>query len=195
MSSFIGHSIAAITVGRALQTRADDRRAALWQFILIVAAIAPDVDYLWRPLNSANNDGARVTHSIAFCLIVSAFGFIYLFLFDRRNLARGALQICLASLSHLILDALVGSRGGDPWFYPFSTAAYSFPFGILPSSATINVTNFYFYRNLLIECGLLIPLGYLILCFAGKLKLRKTALFVLVPVFAACLVWSIGLNR
>ena len=42
--------------------------------------------------------------------------------------------------------------------YPFSVEAFRLPFGILPSAGKIDVKNYYFWRNLFLELGVLLPL-------------------------------------
>jgi inner membrane protein len=195
MSSFIGHGLAALTIGSSLRSEPDRRAYLFWQACLLAAAFAPDIDYLVQGLNKANHGGVRVTHSIVFGLIVSLIGVGGLALFNRKNTVRGGLQIFLAAFSHLFLDTLVGSRQGDPLFYPFLSDDFRLSFGILPSAGRIGLTNFYFYRNLLIECGILIPASCLILHLAGKLKLNKLSIAGLLLVFITFLSWSINLNR
>jgi len=193
MSSFIGHSLAAFTIGKSLQT--DNKSYLFWKTWLIFSALVPDIDYIVPLLNAPNNRGVRITHSIVFCLIAPFLGIVYLCIFNRKNIIRRGLQACLAGLSHLLLDNLVGSRQGDPLLYPFSQETFQLPFGILPSAAKISITNYYLYRNLLIECGILIPACCLILYFTGKLKLSKTLIVGLSTAFIIFLIWSITLSR
>ena len=195
MSSFIGHGLAALTIGKSLEWKTGYKSFLFWQACLIAAALAPDIDYALHGLNAPNNGGVRITHSIAFSLLVPFGGIIYLAFAHRKNIVRGGLQIILAGLSHLFLDTLVGSRQGDPLFYPFSTDGFRLPFGILPSAGKLLFSNFYFYRNLLIECGILIPICCLILSFAGKIKLNKPALAGLMAILMIFLVWSVNLSR
>jgi inner membrane protein len=195
MSSFIGHGLAALTIGESLPRQTDYKSFLFWQMCLTAAALAPDIDYVLHGLNAPHNGGVRLTHSIAFSLIVPFAGIIYLALAHRKNIVRGGFQIVLAGVSHLFLDTLVGGRQGDPLFYPFSQDAFRLPFGILPSAGKLSFSNFYFYRNLLIECGILIPVCCLILGFAGKIKLNKLSIAGLVSVLLIFLVWSINLSR
>ena len=195
MSSFVGHGLAAFTIGKSLQSGTGSKFNLFWQIWLIISALAPDIDYLVLRLNAPHNGGIRITHSIAFSLILPFLGVICLFLFDRKNIIRGGLQACLAGVSHLFMDALVGSRQGDPWLYPFLPDTYRLMVGVLPSSATISLRNFYFYRNLIIECGILIPVSCFILNFTGKIKLKKLTIIGLMIVFIIFLIWSINLSR
>ena len=193
MSSFIGHALAAYTIGKSIETK--PRSYLFWQIWLLLAAIAPDIDYILPQLNARNYNGLRFTHSIGFSLIAPVLGIIYLFLFERKNIFRGGFQVCLAGLSHLILDTLVGSWQRDPLLYPFTQNTFKLPFGILPSAAKISLSNFYLYRNLLIECGILIPVCCFVLYFAGKLNLKKPALIGLISVVIFFLIWSLNLDR
>lgn len=195
MSSFIGHGLAALTIGKVFEAKTSFKHKLIWQFFLILCAFAPDIDYLIPSLNSINNGGLRITHSIAFSLILPIFGTVYLSLFDRKNLYWGGFQACLAGLSHLLLDLLVGSKQGDPVLFPFWNSAIGLHFGVLPSAGKISLSNYYFWRNLLIESGILIPIFIMSLYLAGKIILNKIVPISLVIIFLICLVWSINLSR
>lgn len=195
MSSFIGHTLAALTIGGANTRETPFRSQWLWNFLLVAAALAPDVDYAVQALDSLHNGGVRITHSILFVLIFPVCVSFALFIFDRRNFWRGALMIALAGLSHLLLDLLVGSREADPYFYPFFDARFVLPVGILPSSAKVSLSNYYFYRNLLIEMGVLLPVSCFVLNFAGRIRLAKSVKIILLAIFTFFLIWAVSLNR
>ena len=195
MSSFVGHGLAALTIGKAFEENTTFKQKVLWQTGLLLCAVAPDIDYLVRPLNSINNGGLRITHSIAFSLILPILLTLFFFLFERKNIIQKGIQACLAGLSHIFLDLLVGSRHGDPIFYPLLKKEITLPFGILPSAGRISFSNYYFYRNLLIEIGILIPAFTLILFLAGKFKINRLMIIGLLSVLITFLIWSVNLNR
>jgi inner membrane protein len=195
MSSFVGHGLAALTIGKAFETNTNFKRKIFWQSCLVLCAIAPDIDYVIKSLNSVNNDGLRITHSIAFSLILPILlTFISIFL-DRKNVFWNGLQACLAGLSHLFLDLMVGGRSGDPLFYPIFNQPIDLPFGILPSAGAISLYNYYFYRNLLIEIGILIPVFIFILFLLKKVKINRLIIVGLLCILVSFLVWSTNLNR
>lgn len=195
MSSFIGHGLAALAINQAFESDKPLKERLLWQSCLLLCVYAPDIDYAVNSLNLIQNNGLRITHTIVFSLIAPVVLMILLFLFDRKNLFSRGLQACLAGISHLFLDLLVGSRNGDPLFYPLSKSKIVFPFGLLPSAGSIGFSNYYFYRNTLIEAGILVPAFVLMLAIFGKLKLNKFVGFGLFCVFAVSLAVSIGLKR
>lgn len=195
MSSFVGHGLAALTIGKAFEENTTFKNQILWQICLVACAFAPDIDYVIPSLNSINNDGLRITHTIAFSLITPIFLIFFLFLFKRKNVFSYGFQAILAGFSHLFLDLLVGSRQGDPLFYPLSRQKIVLPFGILPSAGEIRFSNYFFYRNLLLELGILVPVFILILYFANKVKINKLSAIGLLCIFAASLYWSINLKR
>lgn len=195
MSSFVGHVLAALTIGKLFEEKTTFAQKAVWQTCLVACAFAPDIDYVIASLNFVNNSGLRITHTIAFCLILPIFLMFFLFLFRQKNVFWKGMQAALAGISHLFLDLLVGSRQGDPLFYPLTKQKIVLPFGILPSAGEIRLTNYFFYRNTLLELGILLPVFLLILHFAHKVKINKLTAFCLLCIFAVALVWSISLKR
>lgn len=195
MSSFLGHGLAAIAIGRGFSDKLTFKHQWAWQIFLLGCAFAPDIDYVIPALDRLHNDNLRITHSIVFSLLLPGLGIVYLFLFDKKNVFWGGLAACLAGLSHLLLDLVVGSRQADPLFYPFLAQTFTSPFGILPSPGKISLSNYYFYRNLLIEGGILIPAFSLILYLFGRVKLNKISLFLLIISLLIFLFWSINLAR
>src|SRR5262249_38824045 len=133
-----------------------------WVGWLIALASAPDIDYLIPALNSSARHGLRITHSIAFSLILPLCTSAALYLTRSPESQRRSMSICaaLAGLSHLVLDFLVGVTP-LPLLWPLSVAEFVSPIGILPSAGRMRVLNYYFYRNLLIEIGVLAPILYI----------------------------------
>jgi hypothetical protein len=74
----------------------------------------------------------------------------------------------------------------SPLLWPFSDKHFTFAYGVLPSAGRIDIGNYYFWRNLLIEIGILIPVsiaivpGYRILLFRKKILLVSVAALFLV---------------
>ena len=170
MSSFVGHSLAAVTVyvgteflifPQAKSKSRSKLNNLLWIAWLIVVASIPDLDYVIDAWNSSNNEGLRITHSILFSLIVPCFT-IAVLLVRQRDIWRRSTEVVLASLSHLWLDFLVGVTP-LPLLFPLIKTDYKLPFGILPSAAKIDLDNYYFYRNLQLEMGVLLPV-FAIVC-------------------------------
>jgi membrane-bound metal-dependent hydrolase YbcI (DUF457 family) len=195
MSSFVGHALAALTIGKVFEENTTFTQRVVWQICLVACAFAPDIDYVIPSLNFVNNNGLRITHTVAFCLIIPIFLMFFLFLFRQKDVFGKGMQAALAGISHLILDLLVGSRQGDPLFYPLTKQKLVLPFGILPSAGEIRLTNYFFYRNTLIELAILLPVSIVILHYAHKLRINKLTAFCLFCIFAVALVWSIGLKR
>jgi membrane-bound metal-dependent hydrolase YbcI (DUF457 family) len=199
MSSFIGHSLAAYSLAAATQHR---RGAAplrlLWAGWLIVLASAPDADYLIPALNSRAHHGIRITHSVALSLVLPLCTIAVLGLAVRGGRELKSLAVCaaLAGLSHLVLDFLVGVTP-LPLLWPFSTATFTSPIGILPSAGGLRLSNYYLYRNLLIEIGILAPLLYVARgVYCGTIGARHRARIILLLVIAGCFIaWSLGLSR
>ncbi len=190
MSSFIAHAMTGSTVAAASQQSFTQRRRLI--FILTLLAILPDLDYLliWffdiRPQ-------IRITHSILFAVTSSSVMWVI-----SRNWTQGAnyFLFFIASLSHLVLDLLVGVHP-LPLLWPLSQPDVSIPFAILPSAGKLQLTNYYLWRNLFIEMGILLPLYVLVIRLA-KRRFTKSDFFItilILPLWIAVLCWSIRLDR
>ncbi|MGL5807409.1 MAG: metal-dependent hydrolase, partial [Xenococcaceae cyanobacterium] len=158
MSSFFGHSVAAIGIYFCSDRQRQLKKTQIFWFLwLIFIACFPDIDYAIRALRI--NGNIRITHSFAVSLILPVLTSILLVFFGIKNikLKTSITQLFLAGISHLILDLSVGVTP-LPLFYPFSLKLFRFPIGILPSAGRIDIFNFFVYRNLFIELGVLFPL-------------------------------------
>ena len=148
MSSFIGHSIPAISFYFSGQWQRYSFFRLTW---LVLVAWAPDIDYLIPALRP---NGFRTTHSLFFCSILPCITiFILYFIQQKRGqeLKFMGMQVILTAFSHLVLDLSVGV-GALPLLYPFSSQRFKFPFGLLPSAGKIDLSNYFFlpefiYRN------------------------------------------------
>ncbi|MDC0712486.1 metal-dependent hydrolase [Stigmatella sp. ncwal1] len=197
MSSFIGHGLAALTV----YAMARPARPVHWNWLiwLAVLALAPDVDYLVASLRLPGTPLIRVTHSLAGCLALPALTSAVLFLRGERGARLGwqSLQAACAGLSHVALDVLVGVTPAA-LLWPFSRATFVFPVGVLPSAGWPRLSNPYFYRNLLIELGVLVPsIASLLLLRHGALGVRARVLWGagLALLSLGFMVWAASLSR
>jgi len=199
MSSFLGHSLAAYSLASAVRENTASPLARLgWAAWLIALASAPDLDYLVPALNSSAHGGIRITHSIAFSLALPLCTAAALRLAMSSGRQRSALMICaaLAGLSHLVLDFLVGVTR-LPLFWPLSAAAFTSPIGVLPSAGRAQISNYYLYRNLLIEIGILVPILYVARgLHRGEIGVENKARIIASLLIAGFFImWSTGLNR
>src|SRR5215212_6917513 len=162
MSSFLGHSLAAYSL---FSLDRWERPSTLWRAVwlawLVVLASAPDIDYLVPALASPAHQGRRITHSIALSMALPLFSVGVLYFVKGLKSRRRLSSVCavLAGLSHLVLDFLVGVTP-LPLLWPLDSAAFASPVGVLPSAGRIQLSNYYLYRNVLIEVGVLAPLCY-----------------------------------
>ncbi|MEA5469531.1 metal-dependent hydrolase [Spirulina sp. 06S082] len=187
MSSFIGHSLAGATIfccdrqlGGDLSTKKRDR--FLWLFWLIILACTPDLDYIIPFFRPSNNQGIRITHSLAGSLILPLLTSLMLFFIikNRATLKKYSIQAFCAGLSHLLLDILVGVTV-LPLLFPWSREVFKLSFGILPSAGKISLTNYYFYRNLYLELGVILPLAIALILWIWRKKSHK--FLFLLPIF------------
>jgi len=109
-----------------------------------------------------------------------------------------SLQLFLAGLSHLVMDLCVGVTP-LPLMYPAINIPLKLPFGILPSVGKINLGNYYFYRNLMLEMGVLLPIFGLVcmwrdLTIYENNKIRITTLIITSTIMVICLYYFIQQN-
>lgn len=195
MSSLVGHGLAGVAVYLACN-RAGDRRT-LWALpAFVFLAVCPDLDYLaiwWRHAQPT----LRLTHTLAFALAASALMWCLTFRLRTGAVANIPFRaLLLASISHPLLDLLVGAHG-LPLLWPFTDRQVALPFGLLPSAGRLALDNYYLWRNLLIELGILVPLFGLLAAIARGTTprvLARNAAFVL-PFWLAMLTWSVSLQR
>lgn len=169
MSSVVGHSLLGVAVfaccplpKQRIPLTALTRRslAGLWLACLVVAAVAPDLDYVVPWLDKRHYGGLRISHSLLFGLLFPGTVAIGLWGAGVRGKALAVMvaQVAIAGLSHLVLDLLVGVSP-VPALWPLSQSGWKLPFGILPSAGRLQWDNDYLYRNLKIEMGVLLPLS------------------------------------
>lgn len=207
MSSFLGHSLAGLTVYLTttelqlnLQIKRSNRYNLHWMMWLVAIASMPDIDYLIPSLILQHNDcRVRTTHSLLGVLIVPVCTILILYLLGKRGktLKLMSLQSILAGLSHLLLDLLTGVLP-LPLLYP-NLEVFRLPFGLLPSAGKIQLTNYLFYRNLSIELGVIVPLvisSLLIIqdrSLLGKHQLAIASGLLLVSGYF--MMWAFSLSR
>lgn len=199
MSSFIGHALTGAGIYLASNKRAvpTTRRTLLWTVWLIVVALAPDLDYVIPQLNRAAHQGLRISHSITFALLLPVITIVLLSVakVPKSSWAGWRTQLLMAGLSHLILDLLVGVTA-LPIFWPLTTWTLKLPFGILPSAPGYALTNYYMYRNALIELGIFVPLWLGIYYFQQATDQRRKATSYWLWLIALCFMgWGYTLAR
>jgi inner membrane protein len=191
MSSFLGHA----STGAALFLAQSPLRSPVARLGLpacVLLAIAPDFDYLAYWLLHVNSE-PRWTHSLLFALAASLM--VWLALRQSGSAARSIAWpwLMAAACSHMLLDLLVGVHP-VPVLWP--GPQWTSPLGLLPSAGRIDVGNFYFWRNLLIECGVLMPALALFVALARKVPLRRLTapLIILAPMWIAFVMWSLRIH-
>lgn len=199
MSSFLGHSLAALST-YSVEKQPTSLKKMYWLGWLIVIASAPDIDHIIRSLRlTVDYQVIRITHSFLLSLLLPfATIFVLVILgYKGRSLITRSQQVILAGLSHLALDLLTGVNS-LPLLWPFSTETFKLSFGLLPSAGLLNPFNYYFYRNSLIEMGVLVPLvcvAFLMNYGQNTNTLHKPKIGGLLLISACCMVWAFSLNR
>lgn len=205
MSSFLGHSLAGVTVYLTMTESLCDRQPRIfqnqlfWAAWLVIIACIPDIDYLIPSLIFQHaGHRIRTTHSFVGVLLIPACTIIGLWLLGDRgkSLKFRSLQSILAGLSHLLLDLLTGVLP-LPLLYP-SLEVFRLPFGLLPSAGRIQFTNYLFYRNILIELGVLLPLSISLILMSHDLTVfgKRRSIIIAGLLISSCFaIWASRLSR
>jgi hypothetical protein len=172
---------------------AQQRGSSRWAAVPFVAlAVGPDLDYfaVWFFDYAAD---PRFSHSLLLAVAAALFVKLTLSRFVTANLKLR--WLLAAGMSHPLLDLLVGAHT-VPLFWPLD-GGVSTPAGVLPSAGSLAFDNFYLWRNLLIELGVLGPVFALLVAVSARLGFRELAGWTLLvlPAWAAFLTWSIALGR
>lgn len=182
MSSFIGHSLAALAIYEG--SRCVPWPNTNWRQVaaLIILSSSPDIDYLLpilRPVAPAAPPDQlswwicswmgcaaamaphtiRVTHSVVGVLVLAGLGIMPFLLADGPKFLwpRFTAQAIAVGFSHLLLDFLV-SATPTAFFWPVSNTAIILPVSILPRLGEISVTNPGLYFAILVEIFVFAPL-------------------------------------
>ena len=170
----------------------------MWLAWLLALASAPDIDYIVPALAAPAHQGRRITHSIALSMVLPLLSVGVLYSVKALKGRRRLLSVCavLAGLSHLALDFLVGVTP-LPLLWPLDSTAFASPVGILPSAGRVQLSNYYLYRNVLIEVGVLAPIFYVMReLYLGGVSTRNRARVLILLLVAGCFVaWSVSLSR
>lgn len=191
MSSFIAHGIVGAVLANQQEKKSFVEFAVVTLFFIMLS-FSPDIDYLLHYLRG-EAFSIRYTHSIAYALSISLIALIireYLFKAYLKTIP--VYLFIVAPLSHLILDLLVGVHP-NPYFYPFSSETFVFPWGILPSAGHIDLDNYYFWRNTLIELSIFIPLALFTLA-GSRIFLSKHKYFIVLLILCLALGIYVGIN-
>lgn len=191
MSSIAGHTATGVAVFLACS----QRRQVLprWTVLpFVFLAVCPDVDYfaVWMFKYAAT---PRVTHSLIFSMVAALLVWGTVKWTVSLHLPRPALLA--ASISHPVLDLLVGAHP-VPLLWPLGVTV-SVPIGLLPSAGALALGNYYLWRNLIIELGVLLPVLALIVGLCRQVpacQIRAWTLRLILP-WAALAAWSVSLAR
>ncbi|MFK8183681.1 MAG: metal-dependent hydrolase [Phormidesmis sp.] len=127
-------------------------------------AWVPDIDHVVPALQMSQNAGMRISHALASSVVLPVLTSTALYAFGLRGQRWqiSSLQSLATGLSHPLMDWFVGVIG-LPLFWPFYSTIFKAPVGLLPSAGTPHWQNYYFYANLFIELGILVPLMLVLL--------------------------------
>lgn len=154
MSSLLAHVAAGLTL--YFCRKGQPPRLHVSMALPVLLAIAPDFDYFGIWFFHLRYE-QRFTHSLLFCLMTSGMAY---YLVRRMGWQSSAVPgfwiLLLAACSHLLLDMLVGRS--LPLLWPFVSAEFSLPLALLPGASHTGLNTYAFWRNLIMEACLLLPM-------------------------------------
>ena len=194
MSSFVAHSLVGFALGKQRDTKTL-KESIFVSLFFIALACSPDIDYLIIYLQDKGMP-IRYTHSLGYVFSISILSLLFRNYIFKKSLCHiPIILFFLAPASHLLLDFLVGVHA-NPYFYPFDSRVITAYFGILPSSGQINIYNYYFWRNILIELAIFIPLvSFLVPKFRRYFLSHRAISLILIIIFLVGVVIGFGLER
>ena len=191
MSSIAGHAAAGIAAFLA-SSRWHPARSRWAALPFVALAVCPDLDYFAVWLFDYAAD-PRITHSLLFAMVSTLL--VWAPLATTASARLPFLALLAASASHPLLDLWVGAHP-VPVLWPLGPEL-SAPVGLLPSAGALSLGNYYLWRNLIIELGVLLPIMALVVALCRQcpvVRIRTWALRLLLP-WAAFLAFSINLAR
>jgi inner membrane protein len=195
MSSFVGHALIGVSIlSNSRYTTIS--RMVVYSIIGGILATVPDFDYLIYWLSGYRSD-IRYTHTLFYCLCVSGFTYM-LIVYSTKSMVKDIhpLLFIVTPISHLVLDLFVSVH--SLWlFWPFSNYPVEIPFGFMPSAGYLSITNYYLWRNLFIEMGILFPIALLVIPVSRK-TIKNGGIGIklgMAMVFIIFLIWGLGLQR
>ncbi|WP_282294902.1 metal-dependent hydrolase [Stenotrophomonas sp. PS02289] len=191
MSSIAGHAAAGVAFFMASRRWLPTR--SWWAALPFVAlAVCPDLDYFAVWLFDYAAD-PRITHSLLFAMVTALL--VWIPLATTASTRLPFLALLTASASHPLLDLAVGAHP-VPVLWPLGPEL-SAPVGLLPSAGALSLGNYYLWRNVVIELGVLLPALALIVACCRRYppqRVRIWTLRLILP-WSAMLAWSMSLPR
>ncbi len=195
MSSLLAHMAIGATIYLARRER-PSLKVGAGISACVLLAVLPDIDYFaWWVLRIQIEP--RITHSLVFCAAsaVAAWALLRFFHGQEGGLP-SILTLLLAACSHLALDYMVGVHT-LPLLWPIGQTDFVAPFGVLPSAGRLDIGNFYLWRNLLIELGVVFPVLAALIAVGRRecARITSSRILLILPVWVAFLCWSVSLQR
>ncbi|MCH8620403.1 metal-dependent hydrolase [Undibacterium sp. TS12] len=191
MSSLVAHVAVGMTVYfRSARVSGRPWRGHVGLAVLILLAIMPDFDYFAIWLLHVRF-ALRFTHSLFFCLMISAMVWLLIRTWRRPDmLPLSLVSLLLASCSHLLLDLLVGRS--LPLLWPFANTELALPLAMLPGAAHTGLLSYEFWRNLIVESCILLPVLAAVLLGTYRRLRRKhlPEILLVLPLWAGCIFYG-----
>jgi len=136
MSSFVGHSLAGMSVALAIGVNQTGRKRRGLVIIVAALAVLPDIDVLvyltFGALGMTPHRG--LTHTLLFATMISSALAAISRSYFAMTFCRAFLLFTGVMLSHLLLDYLMGCGPAVPFFWPLSNHGYLFPYKVAPTA-------------------------------------------------------------
>ncbi len=154
---FIGHIPAGYILTKMVQK---NMRTTKYLLVGLVASILPDIDmfYFYLIDNKQNLHHSYWIHIPFYWFIIGAVTFLAIWLINKKEYYVAAIIFFSNIFLHLLLDTIVGKI---EWLYPFTDQA--FYWFEVPSVYAFWVYNFIFHWTFLLEVGVIISAGYILI--------------------------------
>jgi len=194
MSSIFGHALIGAALGDNVKAKSKAEKIFICLFF-VVLSICPDLDYLPTWFLGLEME-PRYSHSIAGLIAIGIIGLAFKkYIFSNQLRNASLVLIFAAPASHVMMDFFVGVHR-NPVLWPINSGLYAFEHGILPSAGKLDIGNYYFWRNLAIEFGILIPVAIFVSATGRRLtRHRKLIAFIAIALFLFFGYVGFGLQR
>jgi membrane-bound metal-dependent hydrolase YbcI (DUF457 family) len=128
----LGHALAGLAVHALSANDAAELRTARRMVLVVGAALAPDVDLLFRFVDGRNHHNQE-THSLGAALAAALVGALFARIMGWTRPTRLGLAVGIGWASHVLLDYLnldTNPPIGIQAFWPLSAGYYKFPWPI-----------------------------------------------------------------
>lgn len=134
MSTFVGHGLGAVTAYEALRHTCGLRKGWSARALVVVLAMAPDIDVVLGMLWPGVINHRGFTHSLLFAALLAALASPLLVKGSGPRRILGFLGLWVVCALHPLLDYLMACGPPVPLFWPLCDQSYLSPIQLVPTA-------------------------------------------------------------